>query len=617
MLRILGNLSLVCGVLATGAAVLAAPPTPKSSAPSAEESPVVDGKRILELELSGDQAARASAVTRRLAENPNDPLAQWAAGNVKVGDTWVPFAEVADHGDRWKELYDYRKARDSRQMTVEDQLFLADGSRAHRLKDEERAHLTAVTLLDPTHTEARQRLGDMQVQGRWVAREAIGRAIHHQERWSTSLNRYGKQATALVRRLRNKSSEVVARNLQQFDEWTAPEKLPALESAIGDAGDPLHTAYVEWLGTVSHFQASHALVRQALFSENANIRLQATEELKDRPTEGYLRELISSVTLMSENPTPEVLAGRGAQTVRFTMETLDQKIDLQLLLKNPIERLTVLMAPDVPGFLDFNETVGKAGAQIWASILVNQTAGDGVRNRRAIQTVAAVAGQKLQQPADVWKWWETEGDAVGGKQLVSMNYEQTWYIDPRTRRIEHAPRQIVRQKTCPPGSCLAAGTMIVTELGARPVESIQPGDRVLSQNVETGELTFKPVFAQTVREKAKLYRVKTGDNEILCSHGHPFWINGEGWVQARSLQPKMPLHTVRGAVEVTSVEPAGEGTVHNLVVADSHTYFVGKEGSFLSHDVTPRQATNALIPGLQPVWDLGAEKDAEKPLTAR
>ncbi len=114
-----------------------------------------------------------------------------------------------------------------------------------------------------------------------------------------------------------------------------------------------------------------------------------------------------------------------------------------------------------------------------------------------------------------------------------------------------------------------AGTPIVTETGPQAVESIMPGDRVLTQDPETGELVFQPVLGRTQREKAKLFRLKTADNEITCSQGHPFWVNGLGWVQARALEVGMPLHTVLGSTEITSIEPAGEGTVHNLVVADA------------------------------------------------
>ena len=37
--------------------------------------------------------------------------------------------------------------------------------------------------------------------------------------------------------------------------------------------------------------------------------------------------------------------------------------------------------------------------------------------------------------------------------------------------------------------------------------------------------------------------------------------------------------------------------VHNLIVADFHTYFVGEKG-ILVHDITYRNPTRAVVPGL-------------------
>ncbi len=49
------------------------------------------------------------------------------------------------------------------------------------------------------------------------------------------------------------------------------------------------------------------------------------------------------------------------------------------------------------------------------------------------------------------------------------------------------------------GSCFVAGTPVWTLTGPRPIESIQPGDRVLAQDPQTGELAFKMVQQTTIR----------------------------------------------------------------------------------------------------------------------
>jgi len=59
----------------------------------------------------------------------------------------------------------------------------------------------------------------------------------------------------------------------------------------------------------------------------------------------------------------------------------------------------------------------------------------------------------------------------------------------------------------------------------------------------------------------------------------------------------MPLHHVTGALAVGSVQDAEVAVTYNLIVADFHTYFVGKT-NLLTHDNTVLRPTNAVVPGL-------------------
>ena len=76
-----------------------------------------------------------------------------------------------------------------------------------------------------------------------------------------------------------------------------------------------------------------------------------------------------------------------------------------------------------------------------------------------------------------------------------------------------------------------------------------------------------------------------------------FWVSGKGWLKARELQPEMRFHTLKGTVRLDRVEPAAKQDTYNLVVADFHTYFVGRQ-KLLTHDNTIRKPTNCVVPGL-------------------
>jgi hypothetical protein len=127
-----------------------------------------------------------------------------------------------------------------------------------------------------------------------------------------------------------------------------------------------------------------------------------------------------------------------------------------------------------------------------------------------------------------------------------------------------------------------------------PIDQVKVGDRVLSQHPVTGELAYKPVIGITTRKPQSLTRISLGSEVIGATHGHPFLVVGEGWKMAKQLKVGMRLHTPSGSVvvdglqDVSGLKPfyerlaekpdadAGDDLAYNLVVDESHTYFVGQ-----------------------------------------
>ena len=86
-------------------------------------------------------------------------------------------------------------------------------------------------------------------------------------------------------------------------------------------------------------------------------------------------------------------------------------------------------------------------------------------------------------------------------------------------------------------SCFAAGTMIETADGDRPIEEIQIGDLVLSANPETGEIAYKPVVNTYVHVTDTVLYLTIDEEIIETTEDHPFWVEGQGWTSAKLLQP--------------------------------------------------------------------------------
>ena len=176
------------------------------------------------------------------------------------------------------------------------------------------------------------------------------------------------------------------------------------------------------------------------------------------------------------------------------------------------------------------------------------------------------------------------GAAVGGA-----------YSIPVTHTSDHTSVKPGSSSAC---SGFAPATKVWALGGRKPIGEIKVGDRVLAQDVETGELAYKPVLAVPIRPLGPRVKLGVYRESIIAASSHPFWSPGDGWRMAKDLAARDRVHTLSGGVQLDSVETAGRGeATTSLVVADFSTYFVGDQG-ILVHDNTPRQPTEAVLPGL-------------------
>ena len=146
--------------------------------------------------------------------------------------------------------------------------------------------------------------------------------------------------------------------------------------------------------------------------------------------------------------------------------------------------------------------------------------------------------------------------------------------------------------------CFVAGTLVQTSEGPRPIETIRPGDLVLSRDEASGEQGYKPVLETVVTRPDRLYHVRyrTLDGieaELVGTGEHPFYVvNRSGFIPAARLEVGDVLRLADGEkAEVTSlgIEQVVDGetfTTYNFEVADFHTYFVGDAGVWVHNAST-------------------------------
>ncbi|MFF7839939.1 polymorphic toxin-type HINT domain-containing protein [Streptomyces ossamyceticus] len=138
-----------------------------------------------------------------------------------------------------------------------------------------------------------------------------------------------------------------------------------------------------------------------------------------------------------------------------------------------------------------------------------------------------------------------------------------------------------------PCNSFVPGTQVLMADGTtKPIEDVKTGDKVLSRDPKTGRTEVKTVTAEITGEGRKdLVRITLSveaDGEkqtatITATAGHPFWVPALGtWTDATDLATGEQLRSATGAVvRITGIRRwTQSATVHNLTVADFHTYHV-------------------------------------------
>lgn len=131
----------------------------------------------------------------------------------------------------------------------------------------------------------------------------------------------------------------------------------------------------------------------------------------------------------------------------------------------------------------------------------------------------------------------------------------------------------------PGHNCFVAGTAVLTSIGARNIETVQPGDLVWAWDEDTGDVSLKKVVETYVNETDELVHIWADGEEIVATPSHPFYSPVKGWTEACELRAGDILVLVNGEyVVVEQVQHElleSPVKVYNFQVEDYHTYYVG------------------------------------------
>ncbi|QDU29887.1 hypothetical protein ETAA8_50030 [Anatilimnocola aggregata] len=577
---------------------------PEKVTDEAADSALESVREALQREVYGMNADREDLLAKAFSTAPEFGPARWNQGFVKLGSgDWLKVGAKPDQR-RQMMLKEYEKRRASAGDSIAGQMQLADWCNKHQMTEQERVHLARICDLSPHHPVAQARLGHMRMGSEWVSiadrrnlqqRDAAAKTAA--AKWTPIIAKLGELLSSSDQSKRMYAVE----HLKQIEDWQA---LRTLQAIVGQQGESQEMLVLEITAKINRPEAVVEITRHAVFSPSLRVRQAAVEKLKACRRDHYAPMLISSMytPVVSRVALTALPNGRLAYRHEFLREGAENQ-EL-LVLETQYQRIARLGG-------DREETASRAIADAQVQAAALETAAQRQRalttalNDRIGWVLSETMGVKLPAlPDEWWAWWSNENEVfVAGSKYVNTiaHTREVQLVDASTGLTSNLGPGVIPdgQVRGPRHEWLVAGTLVWTEQGTLAIEKVLPGDCVLARDVDTGELTYKPVLRATVRPKAQLLRLDVGNESFETSAGHLFWVSGEGWLKARDLRSGMLLHTADGPIHVKQLREGTVDVTYNLVVADFNTYFVGKQ-KILSHDNTIRRVTDAIVPGLQP-----------------
>ena len=535
-------------------------------------------------ELNGPSDLRPALLKQALERDPNFAPARWQSGFVRYDNQWLTPDEVGKRVAADKPLAEYRKRRDALVDRADDHRALAQWCHKHKLADLERIHWAKVLEFNAQDAEAIAGLGLQLFEGRLLTPKQLEaarqRAIEGRQalkRWQPQMVKWRKAIAA------GRGPECTAA-LEALDKLDDPEAIPAIEETFAEnvasrKNDDLNLVLIETVGRMNAPAATEVLLRRALACESQEVRVAAADQLKKRPMFAYVPQLIAML--------PEKIEVR-TQFVVYVMFNNTAVHDHVISYESPSGTRTSV-SESVLGSLFMRgngpmkfRTKAQEAEQLENQARQQQQAFDRVRDemsRRIRDVLARTNDIRFSGNPDSWqKQWDDYIESYR-YELPPVPTVQTGY----SFRVEYM-------------SCFPTGTPVLTMTGTVPIEKIKVGDRVLAQDPASGELAYKMVQGVTLRPAAPLVQIQTGSTSVSATRGHPFWVNGQGWLLAKQLKVGQILHSLNGAVLIDAIDEVPAKEAYNLVVSDFDSYFVG-ENHLLVHDNMPLGETVARVPG--------------------
>ena len=562
-------------------------------------------------EAHGLTAERMRHLTLAVLADPTNATARGLAGLVARNGSWIAPDTVAQtvrtDAATAARLADYDLKRSQTPYTTSAQLALATWADHHGLKDQARAHYTAVTRLDPHREVAWHRLGYKKRGGIWETEAQIQAARTEAEAQ--------KKADQLWSPILQKCKTMLAHPADRAEaqatlaQVTDSRAFHAIRMVFGHGSDADQGVAVQLLGQIGGGPATLALANLAVHGHKPTIREEALEALSRHDPRDCLDALVNQIRT-PWNYEVKPITGPGSVGGIFVE---GERFNLERLYAPPVgpnlptrgASLSTLKRFDTSTPRGLQNTIN---AEIAAENLrlARQALSEDLReventNAKIIETntrvravLTRITGQDLGGDPQGWARWNTERVGFAYRTAATSAEKPTFTVMPDLAYQNPVAFPSVHT------ACFAANTPVRTLDGTKRIELVQPGDLVLVQDTASGALSFQPVLTAFHNPPSATYRVILNGEAIVATGIHRFWQAGKGWVMARDLKVGDLLRTIGGVAAVEAVTPEKTQPVYNLEVAEGRSFFVGSVGA-LVHDNSLVEATPTPFDAVRPV----------------
>ncbi len=595
--------------------------------------------RALSSEDRGDPADRARNLAKAMLTDPDDVMSRGLAGYVRYRGEWIKPDRIADRIDRSSELsliyQQYDILRSKTRNTADDQWKTAVWCEDHGLIDEAKGRYLVAGTLDPARSAAWNKIGYKEYRGVWIPASNYKRYVRDEiirrktdEVWTARLSRWKSWLG---------SSKTRDRALMYLSAVDDPLSVAAVRKILIPGDALAQTEAMKILSNIDTCESAQTLALLIPFGKSDEIVRNAGDNLKKRDPSDYLPFLIDKIMpgykyiyKFSSGPGDpgELLVDFGAFYLRRYYEPAP------MLTKEDYEIINQfggsVFDSSATGFLTASDlavwnrigpplfhngikiaagvrSYGILGRNFYANLAENERSrissleslgGDILKignynqtfykyNRRIVDHLIKISGKDFGLDRKEWLRWHYRyiahsnyADSI--KESVKPMFIQ---FTPLAYRPSYSRSVISLQES----SCFALGTIVKTARGDRAVETLNSGDLVLSQDVESGELSFQPVLRPIQNTPQPTLEIDLGVDKITSTEIHRFWIAGKGWAPARDLHKGDRIRALGALLVVRSVESRPVQPVFNLVVAANHDYCVGRSGALVhDNDYAPR-----------------------------